>query len=105
MERKGGEGSGGGGGGDSDPSDLVVDKRKKRKIEKKKKTKRNRDRATRPGSDHCWSRSPSHGGEGRSRSPELGGRRSDGFRDLGFSGLLWKVPELERERYLFCSFP
>jgi hypothetical protein len=73
-------GNGRGGGGDSDPSDLVVKNRKKGKIKWDKERKMKRRRATQPRSDHLWSRSPSHGGEGRLRNPENGGVRSVGFR-------------------------
>ncbi len=78
--------NGGGGGGDSDPFDLVVKKGRKGKIKWVNERKRKQKWATQLGSDHLWSRSPSHGGESRSRSPEHGGGRSVGFRRLGLSG-------------------
>ena len=87
VKRKVGEGGGGGGGGDLDPSNLVDKKRRKWKINWKNEKKRKRKQATQPRSDHLWSRSPSHGGEGRSHSPEHGGERF-GFKGLGS---LWKV--------------
>ena len=59
------------GGGSSKESDLGAKRRKKRKI----KWQKERKRATLPRSDHLWSRSPSHGGEGRPCSLEQGGKR------------------------------
>ncbi len=76
-------GNGRGGGSDLDLSDPVV-----KKIKWEKERKRKWKRATQLRLDHLWSRSPSHGGKGRSRSPEHGGERLVGFRSLGF---LWKV--------------
>ena len=73
MKRK--VGSGRGGGGDSDPSDMVFKNGKKGKINWERERKKKRRWATQPKSDHLWSRSPSHGGEGRLRRPEHGGVR------------------------------
>jgi hypothetical protein len=64
MKRKVGEERGGGGG--SATSDLGAKTRKKRKIKREKERKR----AMLLRLDHFWSRSPSHGGEERPRSPE-----------------------------------
>ena len=73
MKRK--VGSGRGGGDDSDPSDLVFKDGKKGKINWERERKKKRRWATQPRSDHLWSRSPSHGGEGRLRRPEHEGVR------------------------------
>ncbi len=59
------------GGGDSEESDLGAKSKKKRKINRQNERKR----VTLPRSDHLWSRSPTHGCEGRPRGPEQGGKR------------------------------
>ena len=59
------------GGGGSEESDLGAKRRKKKKI----KRQNERKKATLPRSDHLWSRSPSHGGEGRPHGPEQGGKK------------------------------
>ena len=60
-----------GGGNGSETSDLGANTRKKRKIKRENKRKR----ATLSRSGHFWSRSPSHRGEGRLRSPEQGRKK------------------------------
>ena len=70
-----------GGGGGSEPSGLGAKIRNKLK----RKGKDEREKATWPRSDHLWSRSPSHGGEGRPRSLKQSGKWVGGFR-RGFSG-------------------
>ena len=79
MKRK--VGNGRGGGGDSDPSDLVVKKRRKRK----RKGKNEGEMTTPSRLDHCWSRSPSPGGEGRRRDPKTILKWVVGFRRVSLS--------------------
>jgi hypothetical protein len=69
VKRKVGEERSDGGG--SEEYDLGAKRRKKIKI----KRQNERKRASLPRSDHLWSQSPSHGGEGRPRGSEQGGKR------------------------------
>jgi hypothetical protein len=84
MERKKREGGGGG----SKPSGLGAKIRDK--LQKKRKD--GREKATRPRSDHLWSRSPSPGDEGRPRGLKQSWKWV-GFRrgSLGFSGSFLRV--------------
>ena len=59
-----------------------------------------RQRATLPRSYHLWSRSPSHGGEGRSRSPEQKGEKVSWVKGLWvFSGRFVKMTTTEKDEF------
>ena len=83
------------GGGGSEESDLGAKRRKKRKIKRQNKRKM----ATLPRSDHLWSRSPSHEGEGKPRGPEQGGKRVRW--GLEVTARIWRMRGCDEYRDIF----
>ena len=83
------------GGGGSEESDLGAKRRKKRKIKRQNKRKM----ATLPRSDHLWSRSPSHEGEGKPRGPEQGGKRVRW--GLEVAARVWRMRGCDEYRDIF----